>query len=132
MEFDNLQTKIDQKMDEIKSFKIKMSENTSVLPVTPQAWTTIPKSSVQLRACSLNLQHADLNVANVVFEKDGYVGPHKHENAEMIFCIDGTYVDEINGVTLHEGQTQVIPPNTLHSGRSDDALLVVTWKPAFV
>lgn len=91
----------------------------------------VPASNVQVRACSLNLQDPDLNVADVVFRPGGYVAAHTHQSEEMIFCIAGTYVDELNDVELRAGQVQHIPAGHSHSGRSDDALLVCTWRPAF-
>lgn len=124
-----LDLQIEQKISEIRGFKMPLVG--SALDVVPNEWRAIPSTAVQVRACSLNLVDPDLNVANVVFKPGGYTAPHTHESEETIFCVAGTYVDELNNRTLQAGDVQIVPPGQPHSGRSDYALLVMSWRPAF-
>jgi predicted metal-dependent enzyme (double-stranded beta helix superfamily) len=86
--------------------------------------------NVTMRLCSLS-GLSDTTVINVTFHPGGRIGPHTHDREEMVFVLDGEYTDIVSGKVYRRGDVQKIPTGVLHGSQSDNALLTVTWRPAF-
>ena len=124
--------KIKSKQAEIKRIReAVISTSIGEFTVQDAGWSDIKTSNVKQRLCCLDMYSNDVTCCNVLFEKDGYIEPHTHENEEIIFCADGQYYDPVNKIILRPGDTQKIPPGKLHAGKSNNCLLFVTWRPAY-
>jgi quercetin dioxygenase-like cupin family protein len=68
---------------------------------------------------------------NVIFKAGGRLSEHTHDDSEeVIFCLEGEYIDLVNRVRLRSGEIQVIPKGQLHSGYSPlGCKLTILWKP---
>jgi quercetin dioxygenase-like cupin family protein len=101
------------------------------MDVMPDEWLDIPSANVSIVACLLNRPESNVTVVNVRFGPGGKIGPHVHDRVETVFVLHGTYRDRLRGVELGPGGVDTIPAGIVHSSESDDALLTVTWKPAY-
>ena len=100
--------------------------------VFPDEWIGAEHGSVYARLCILDTHADDTTIINVHADPGGYIIPHKHDRAEGVHVIEGSYKDVVNGKTYTVGQTQVVPAGDMHGLESTTgALLVVTWRPAF-
>ena len=94
-------------------------------------WVEYSQFNVQAILCSLNNKHNDLTVINCKFEVGGYIPPLKHDREKMIYVIDGSFTNTVTNETYQRGGVCKLAPHELHSIKSDDALLTITWKPAY-
>jgi quercetin dioxygenase-like cupin family protein len=78
--------------------------------------------------CSLDSD--ECTVFNVIFEAGGHIPVHYHDEEETIFVVTGSIVDLQTGKGTMAGQVYRIPPMRNHEIVSDNARLVVTFKPA--
>ena len=94
-------------------------------------WRIYSEFNIAGILCSLSSTQADLTVINVKFEKEGFIPPVKHDRLKTIFVIHGSFTDTVTGITYNAGDVCKLPPFTLHSLKSDDCMLSITWKPAY-
>jgi quercetin dioxygenase-like cupin family protein len=101
------------------------------IDVRPDIWAEVPAANVHMIVCSLNANQENITVVNARFCKGGSIAPHSHDRYETVFVLSGTYRDPIRGVELGPGGVDRIDAGVLHSSQSDDALVTMTWRPAY-
>jgi len=129
-----LQEQASRVKEAVQSFKRSVRVDMGggqMLNILPDIWSEIPATNVHVIVCSLNTSAHDVTVVNARFEKDGHIQPHAHDRLEMVYVLEGTYRDPLRGVVLGPGGVDRIEPGVVHSSRSDDALVTVTWRPAY-
>jgi mannose-6-phosphate isomerase-like protein (cupin superfamily) len=147
---DNLYTQFDRKIKEIivtmKTILPDSSKNIKTCKnITPDEiiheietcytndWVEFYDYNIKGIICSLNkeINTNDMTIVNIKYEKNGYLPPHTHDRIETVYVISGSFFDECSDKTYNEGDSVIIQPGTIHSSRSDNCLLTVTWRPAF-
>jgi len=105
--------------------------NTVSFPLRNDEWEKYSEFNVDAILCSLNDVEKDITVINVKFKKGGFIPPLKHDRHKSVFVIQGEVEDIINNKKFKQNEVYYIPPDTIHSLKSDDCLLTITWIPAY-
>jgi quercetin dioxygenase-like cupin family protein len=94
-------------------------------------WVEYPDCNIRGRLCGFNDPEVDMTVVNIKFQPGGYIAPHSHDRVERVYVLDGEYVDTVTGTKYRQGDVQEVVPGQIHSNKSDYALIVITWQPAY-
>jgi hypothetical protein len=84
---------------------------------------------VKSRVCSLDTPA--MTVLNVIMGNGGRIPFFRSDRTITIFVAEGSIVDLQTGKGTHAGGVYVVNPRRPFELRSDYAMLVVTFKPAF-
>ena len=104
---------------------------TGEFPLNANEWVQYSEFNVQAILCSLNNTYNNLTIINCRFEEGGFIPPLKHDRWKTIYVIDGEFTDTVNNKTFKKGDVYKLNPHTLHSIKSDDCLVTITWEPAY-
>lgn len=124
-EIDNVRSEIERKC------KLEFMSTGASLP------SHLPLSSsggvwpgeILIRLCSLDEHTRDKTVANVVYQKGGYLEPHTHLRDERAYVVEGSFTDVVTNEVFREGDIQYIKAGVLHGAKSDHCILLITWTP---
>ena len=108
-----------------------LKHQTQEFCLNQDGWSEYQDFNVQAILCDLNNPDRGITVINCVFNKGGYIPPMSQDRTKSIFIIDGSVTDTVNNKTFKGGEVYTLEPGTIHSLKSDDCLLTITWKPAF-
>ena len=116
-------------LEEMRMVQVELDQLQVV--AVPSEWRELNKRNVYLRLCTLDPVSEDKTILNVVVRSGGDIAPFKSDRELRIVVIEGRYVDPVSGKVYMEGDTQIVPADTLHGLRSDHALLNFIWKPPY-
>jgi len=102
-----------------------------LFPVSNTHWECYADYKVEAILCSLTDRERDITVINVKFDNGGFIPPLRHDRIKTIFVIHGELEDTVNNRVIKEHEIYQIAPNELHSLKSDNCLLTITWVPAY-
>ena len=100
-------------------------------PLKSTEWIKYNEYNVHAILCSLNNTYNNLTIINCKFEQDGFIPPLKHDRIKTMYVIDGEFTDTVNNKIIKKGEVYRLEPDTLHSIKSDDCLVTITWEPAY-
>jgi quercetin dioxygenase-like cupin family protein len=128
MNYKTLNDAVNAKRQEITTIvnRIVMMSDKNVDVSNEWTWVTPSISTIE---CPLNSD--ECTVINVRFEEGGYLKSHKHSRQEEIFVVTGEIYDPVNDVRVSQGESYTIPPNKEHALQSDNARIMVVYRPPF-
>ncbi len=93
-------------------------------------WTYIAPG-VKCIECVCSPVSDDSTIVHVKVDEYGEMEIHEHDRPEVVYVLDGEYIDTVSGISYSAGDVQKIPPNTNHGLKSKGCLLTIVWKPAY-
>lgn len=101
-----------------------------IIDIYDDEWTTI-SPGVKCIECVCSAASQDSTIVNIKVDERGEIEIHEHDRKEIIYVLEGEYIDTVSGISYSAGEVQIIPPNTKHALKSEGCLLTVVWKPAY-